>query len=91
MSLGDDIKRARIGCGYTLRGLARMCDISPTYVSRLENNKECKPSEDVCVRLSAALGLDCDIMTIRAKNVPQWMQQKIYAYPQKVIDIFKGI
>ncbi len=91
MSLGDDIKRARLGCGYSLRGLAKMCDISPTYLSRLETNKEAKPSEEVCDRLAAILGLDSNIMIIRAKHVPKWMQELIYAYPQKVIDIFKGI
>lgn len=58
-SLGDEIRRARVLAGHGLRELARTLDITPSYLSDIENDRRV-PSEEVLHALASALNLDFD-------------------------------
>src|SRR5689334_4870790 len=54
---GADIKRLREDAGLTRSELARAAGIDASYLGRIEDC-EAKPSVQVCVRLTVALGAD---------------------------------
>ena len=60
---GGTLRRLREDAGLTVRQLADQAQVSPGYVSLLENNHRSNPSAPVCSRLAAAL--DCAIADLR--------------------------
>ena len=56
-SLGDWLREARIGRGASLRSVASAMEITPSYLSDIENNHR-TPAEEVLRRLTAYLELD---------------------------------
>jgi transcriptional regulator with XRE-family HTH domain len=58
-TFGDFIREARIATGQSLRDLAKALEISPSYLSDIENDRRV-PSEDVLGKLAALLALDRD-------------------------------
>lgn len=52
-----------------LRKLAETIDISATYLSRIENDKESPPSEDIIIRIAQALGMDEDELLSYANKI----------------------
>lgn len=69
-SLGEAIREARIG-RFGLRELAREIDISPTYLSRLENGYEVRPSDEIISRLAETLELSETALYIKAGRLPR--------------------
>lgn len=55
--LGERIKRRRKAIGLTAKDLARVADVSPSYVSQLEHGKQDQPSLEVLGALAGALGM----------------------------------
>ncbi len=55
--LGERIRRRRKAIGLTAKDLARVADVSPSYVSQLEHGKQDQPSLEVLSALAAALGM----------------------------------
>src|SRR6266704_2708106 len=64
-SLGEVIRDARVGRGKGLRELAARIDITPSYLSDIENGRRI-PAEDVLRTLSRHLDLDFDDLMARA-------------------------
>jgi transcriptional regulator with XRE-family HTH domain len=56
-TLGDILREGRLVKKLGLRELARELDITPSYLSDIENDRRV-PSEDVLRKLAAGLGLD---------------------------------
>lgn len=61
---GDTLRRLRENAGLSVRQLADQAQVSPGYVSLLENHHRSNPTPPVCARLAAAL--DCSIADLRA-------------------------
>ena len=61
MSLGQIIRRARQGRGYSLRGMAREICVTPPYASDFELGRRV-PSEKVLRRISELLNIDFDLL-----------------------------
>lgn len=74
MNLGDIINMARVEKRLGLRALARQLDITPSYLSDIENNRRI-PSEAVLRDLSNALDLDFDRLMQRAGRVGEDVEQ----------------
>ena len=55
--LGDNIRKFRKEKGLTLNNLAKMCNMAPSYLSDLENNKSINPSNEKLNKLSEILGV----------------------------------
>ena len=52
-TFGQKIREYRItNTSLSLRKVAEKVDISPTYLSRIENDKEPPPSEDIIIRIA---------------------------------------
>lgn len=55
--IGDIIQRARSRKGLSQKELARAADVTPAYISRIENG-DSVPSDELCKKLADHLGLD---------------------------------
>lgn len=58
-TLGDEIRAARVRKDLSLRELARMLELAPSYLSDIENDRRV-PSEEVLASLARALEMDFD-------------------------------
>ena len=66
LTFGEFIRNKREGMGaaYSLRKFAPLCQISRTYLSAIEINREPAPSSDVLDRMAKLLMLDKNEMDI---------------------------
>ncbi len=64
-SLGDFVRDGRSALNLRLRELARRLDVTPSYVSDIENNRRV-PSEDVLTRIADVLNLSFEELVARA-------------------------
>jgi transcriptional regulator with XRE-family HTH domain len=68
-TLGAFIRDARLAKGLKLRELARRLDVTPSYVSDIENDRRI-PSEEVLTKIAAELDLDYSNLVARAGRLP---------------------
>lgn len=61
---GDRLRRLRESSGYSLRELARRCDVQPSYLSDLERGNRTSVGVTVAVRLAEVL--DCTAVELDA-------------------------
>ena len=64
-SCGEVIREARVARGLSLRELARRIDITPSYLSDIENDRRV-PAEEILRALSRELELDFDDLMARS-------------------------
>ena len=57
IEFGKYLKTIREKNGYSLRELARMSDITPYYISYLENGKKTNPSVEIMAKLFKVLNM----------------------------------
>jgi transcriptional regulator with XRE-family HTH domain len=62
-SFGERLRDARVAKGYSLRKFAKEADVSPTYLSQVEQDKVAPPTADRIKRIAELLG----------ENVDEWM------------------
>lgn len=92
----EEIKHQRISLSITQLHLAEACGLSPSYISKIENNQTPHPpARDVILSLATALELDDYELTLMAGYIPDEMQKLFYrvllAYPKdKVLEILEN-
>jgi transcriptional regulator with XRE-family HTH domain len=64
-SLGDYVRDGRTALNMRLRELARRLEVTPSYVSDIENNRRV-PSEEVLTRIANVLNLPLEELVARA-------------------------
>jgi transcriptional regulator with XRE-family HTH domain len=64
-TLGDVVRDGRTAKDMKLRELARRLDVTPSYVSDIENDRRV-PSEDVLARIANELDLDLEDLVARS-------------------------
>ena len=57
-TFGSFLREKRIARGLTLRGMAAKLDLSPVYMSNIENNRRAAPSQEYLERMALLLQLD---------------------------------
>lgn len=57
--LGEYLRTIREQLGYSIYDVNRLCDISPSYISLMENGKR-RPSPIILKKLSSIYSLDCN-------------------------------
>jgi PTS system nitrogen regulatory IIA component len=66
---GKVLKENRMNAGLSLRELASRVDISPGYLSDLENEKVAPPSEKLILEMAKTLGIEKDELLKAAEKV----------------------
>lgn len=79
-SLGEVIREARVRADLGLRELARRIDLTPSYISDIENDRRV-PSEDVLRVLAAILNLDLDDLMAMAGRVGDRAERYLKQHP----------
>lgn len=64
-SLGEILREARAAKGLSLRAMTAQLDITPSYLSDIENDRRV-PAEEVLQRLAALLNLNFDDLMAQA-------------------------
>ena len=68
-TFGSFIRERRIAKNVSLRRMAKLLDISPTYLSRIENDDLQPPSEDTVRRIAAEIGCEQEELMARANRL----------------------
>lgn len=74
MKLGTLIREKREQKGISLRKLAKICGVSPTYISNIENNKIDAVSEAVMYIIARELDFDADTIVVDMGKIPAWVK-----------------
>lgn len=81
-TLGQRIRSKRTERDIGLREMARMLDISPTYLSRVETDEEkTPPSEETIKSIAKVLGEDFNLLMHLAGRVPSDVGEMIREDP----------
>ena len=59
-NIGSYIRLARLSAGLGQREMARLIDVSPSYLNEIENSKRLSPSLDLLERIRSVLDVDDD-------------------------------
>lgn len=83
----EEIKAQRFALGLSQGALAKICKVTPSYISKMENNLlPYGPTENVIISLATALQLDAYELTLLAGHIPDEMKKLFYsvllAYPK---------
>ena len=82
-TFGDLLRATRVAKGYSLRKFAEMADMSPTYLSQVEQGKVERPPTAERVRTMAELlGQNADEWIALAGRVPDDLTEIIKSEPQ---------
>jgi len=88
---GDLLRATRIAKGYTLRKFAEMADMSPTYLSQVEQGKTDRPPTAERVRTMAELlGQNADEWTAIAGRIPDDLTDIITGEPQAMPELLRA-
>lgn len=79
--LGDVLREARNKAELSLRALAKKLDITPSYISDIENDRRV-PSEDVLHQLADVLKLKFDDLMALAGRVGDRTERYLKQHPQ---------
>jgi transcriptional regulator with XRE-family HTH domain len=56
--LGENIKRIRTSRKLSINALAKLCHMSPGYISDIEKNKKQNPTQEILGKVASALGVN---------------------------------
>lgn len=91
--LGEYLKTIREQLGYSIYDVNKLCDISPSYISLMENGKR-RPSPIILKKLSSIYHIDCNDLYKKAgydeliENEKNDLLKKIGAIPLSDINTF---
>ena len=69
-AFGDTVRKTRLMLNISLRETARRLDISPSYLSSLENSRDAvTPSDDLLDKISALLGIPLPDLKLLAAGI----------------------
>ena len=84
MLFGQRVRQLRQGKKLTLRALSARIGVGFTYLSKVENERldfATYPSDDLIVKLAAALDADADELLLLAKKIPPQIRKRVLERP----------
>ncbi len=89
-TFGDVLRERRLAKGYSLRKFAELVDVSPTYLSLVEQNKvEKQPTAERVKRMAELLGENPDEMIALAGRVPGDLSGIIQSQPTQMPELLR--
>ena len=83
-TFGPHIRKLRKDEGISLRKFAELLGISPTCLSRLENEKVDPPSQDLVLRMATQLGEDPYELLAMARKIHPELPEIIQSEPREM-------
>lgn len=85
-TLGEHLREKRQARGLGLREMARRIEYTPSYLSKVERDKE-KPSEELLVLLARHLGESSDELLLLAGRVPSDIARLLMKNPEWIVEL----
>ena len=82
---------ARKEGGYSVRKLAAMLDIQPSYISKIERCEVPPPSEKTIIELAEVLKVDADELLALAGRVSMELREVIIRRPRLFADLLRQL
>ena len=90
LSFGQLLRETRMEKGHSLRKFAAMADVSPTYLSQVEQGKVAKPPTAERVRrMAELLGENVDEWTALAGRLPEDLPDIIRSQPTRLPELLR--
>ena len=83
-TFGERVRRSRQAKKITLRKFASLINVSPTYMSQIENNRFSPPTEEVICEIARALEEDKDELLSLANKIHSDLLPIINRFPREV-------
>lgn len=90
-TFGQTLREKRIAKGYSLRKFAHEVDVSPTYLSQVEQDKVAPPTADRVRAMAEMLGENVDELTALAGRLTEDLPDIIHEAPSAVPDLLRAI
>jgi transcriptional regulator with XRE-family HTH domain len=82
-TFGDQLRTTRVDKGYSLRKFAQLIDVSPTYLSQVEQgNVKTPPTADRVEKMAKLLGADVDEWVTLAGRVSKESEEILQSNPE---------
>lgn len=88
---GERIRALRLAKGMTLREFARLLEVSPTYVSQIEQDKYAPPAEERVLRMAEILDQDADELLALAGRVADDLPEIIRRHPRELATFLRTV
>lgn len=89
-TFGQMLREKRVAKGYSLRKFAELVDVSPTYLSQVEQDKvESPPTVERLNRMAEVLGENCDEFVSHAGRVPGDLPRIIQSRPDTIPELLR--
>ncbi len=89
-TFGERLRERRIEMGFSLRAFAKLIEVSPTYLSQVEQNKVDPPTADRVKRIAELLEESVDEWTALAGRITKDLPEIIHSSPE-VPDILRAV
>lgn len=87
---GQVLRERRTAKGFTLRKFAELVDVSPTYLSQVEQDKvESPPTVERLMRMADVLGESRDEFVSLAGRVPKDLPRIIQSRPDTIPELLR--
>jgi transcriptional regulator with XRE-family HTH domain len=86
---GEFVRREREAKGIGLREMARMVQVSPTYLSKIERDEFLPPAEDKVKAIAEIIGFDVDDLLARAGRVATDLSDIIKRHPVELASLLR--
>lgn len=86
---GKLLREKRLAKGYSLRSFAKLVDVSPTYLSQVEQDNVDPPTADRVKRMAELLGENPDEWTAMAGRVPEDLPGIIQKQPTEMPELLR--
>lgn len=83
-TFGETIRQLRMVKDITLRDFARRMDVSPTYVSQVEQDKIAPPTQERVAKMAELLDENPDDLMALAGRLPQDLPRIIQKHPREM-------
>src|SRR5215475_6119102 len=88
-TFGALVRREREAREISLREMAEMIGVSPTYLSKIERDEFAPPAEDKVRKIAAIIGCDADALLARADRVSSDLSEIIKRRPVQVAALLR--
>lgn len=90
-TFGQLLREKRLAKGFSLRKFAGLVEISPTYLSQVEQDNVDPPTADRVKRMAELLGENVDEWTALAGRLTEDLPEIIHEAPIEVPDLLRAV
>ena len=86
---GQMLREKRLAKGHSLRSFAKLVDVSPTYLSQVEQGNVLPPTADRVKRMAEMLGENSDEWIALAGRVSKDLSEIIQKHPTEMPELLR--